>query len=232
LCGHLSLFLQLSPGSFREGLTCAWCRSPSRKRHVALVLRDALGHAELTAGGAVRAAGAEVLSTQTGDALSASLSGYAGFHTSDLVPGRELGSVLGPRSTCQDLERLTFEDGSFDVVLTEDVLEHVRRPDQAFAEIRRVLRPGGRHIFTIPYLVDRATVVRVDTTGDEDVHLLPPEYHGDPLRGQILAYRTFGTDLLAMLDDLGFGTSLHLAGRRESKAGVYDSIVFASTRSP
>ena len=43
---------------------------------------------------------------------------------------------------------------SFDLVLTSETLEHV--PDLAAAsrEIRRVLVPGGRHIFTIPLLPD------------------------------------------------------------------------------
>lgn len=232
LCGRVSAFLQLSPGSFREGLVCFWCRAPSRKRHVGLVVRDLLGPAERTAAGAVRAAHARVLTTQRGDALSQQLGDYELFQTSDLLPDVPLGSPLGTRSTCQDLERLTFGDGSFDLLLTEDVLEHVRRPEAAFQEIRRVLVPGGRHVFTVPYHVGRRTVVRIDTTGDHDVHLLPPEYHGDPVRGVILAYRTFGTDLLDLLDECGFDTELHLSGRREARAGVYDSIVFVSTRRP
>src|SRR6516165_8653414 len=51
---------------------------------------------------------------------------------------------------CENLEALTFSDGSFDIFITQDVLEHVFHPDKALAEITRVLRPGGIHIFTAP----------------------------------------------------------------------------------
>ena len=40
-------------------------------------------------------------------------------------------------------ERLPFEDASFDVVISNGVLNLVVDKDQAFSEIRRVLAPGG-----------------------------------------------------------------------------------------
>ena len=45
---------------------------------------------------------------------------------------------------------LPFKDGAFDVILSTDVLEHVREPKQVFAEASRVLRPGGLLIMTAP----------------------------------------------------------------------------------
>jgi glycosyltransferase involved in cell wall biosynthesis len=38
----------------------------------------------------------------------------------------------------------------YDVVVAADVLEHVRRPEQLLADARRVLRPGGRLLVSIP----------------------------------------------------------------------------------
>jgi hypothetical protein len=38
-------------------------------------------------------------------------------------------------SGSEDLEALTFPDESFDLVITQDVFEHVLRPAKAFAEI-------------------------------------------------------------------------------------------------
>lgn len=48
---------------------------------------------------------------------------------------------------------LPFESGSFDLVLSHAVIEHVAEPDRYLAECRRVLAPGGRlYLQTAPYL--------------------------------------------------------------------------------
>lgn len=73
------------------------------------------------------------------------------FAASDHHPGAALGTVVeGVRS--EDLTRLTYPDAGFDLVLTSETLEHVPDLDAALGEIRRVLAPGGRHIFTVPVL--------------------------------------------------------------------------------
>src|ERR1019366_2746057 len=52
---------------------------------------------------------------------------------------------------CENLEEQTFADASFDLVVTSDVFEHVLDPARAFSEIARTLRPGGAHVFTVPW---------------------------------------------------------------------------------
>ena len=47
-------------------------------------------------------------------------------------------------------ERLPFRDGTFDVVLLHEVLEHVDDDRQVVAEAWRVLRPGGRLVIFVP----------------------------------------------------------------------------------
>jgi SAM-dependent methyltransferase len=49
-----------------------------------------------------------------------------------------------------DAARLPFGSRMFDTVTMLDVLEHVRDDEGALAEVRRVLRPGGRYIFSVP----------------------------------------------------------------------------------
>jgi SAM-dependent methyltransferase len=49
-------------------------------------------------------------------------------------------------------EPLPFDDGSFDVVVFGEVIEHLFDPDSALDEIHRVLKPGGRLIVTTPNL--------------------------------------------------------------------------------
>jgi SAM-dependent methyltransferase len=59
---------------------------------------------------------------------------------------RRLG--IGPVQTLQaDAESLPFADESFDLVIGHAILHHLPDLDRAFAEFRRVLRPGGRIVF-------------------------------------------------------------------------------------
>jgi SAM-dependent methyltransferase len=49
-----------------------------------------------------------------------------------------------------DSEPLPCADASFDVVVFTEVMEHLRFPDRALAEIARVLAPQGRLIGSVP----------------------------------------------------------------------------------
>ena len=125
-----------------------------------------------------------------------------GYQVSRYTPDAQPGEVRdGVR--CEDLMRLSYPSDSFDLVITSDVFEHVREPRLGFAEVFRVLRPGGADIFTIPvdWPMRAHTVPRVDVSGDEDVLLLEPEYHGASL-----VYNDFGADVLDLLDEIGFDT--------------------------
>lgn len=84
---------------------------------------------------------------------------------------------------CENLDGLTFPDNSFDLFVTSDVFEHIMNPEKAFSEIARVLKPGGLHIFTMPWYPELA-VSRRRAREDEHgnlVHLEDPIYHGNPV---------------------------------------------------
>lgn len=49
-----------------------------------------------------------------------------------------------------DVEDLPFDSGSFGTVLCTEVIEHIPEPAAALAEFRRVLRPGGVLIGSVP----------------------------------------------------------------------------------
>jgi len=49
-----------------------------------------------------------------------------------------------------DAYRLPFPDASFDKVVAAEVLEHLPDDERAFAELERVLRPGGKIAITVP----------------------------------------------------------------------------------
>lgn len=49
-----------------------------------------------------------------------------------------------------DALHLPFDDASFDVVTMLDVLEHLSDDRRSLQEVRRVLRPGGAYVFSVP----------------------------------------------------------------------------------
>ena len=58
---------------------------------------------------------------------------------------------LGIETRWADLdEPLPFEDASFDVVVAGELLEHLRDPRRLVHEARRVLRPGGTFVASVP----------------------------------------------------------------------------------
>ena len=107
---------------------------------------------------------------------------------------------------CQDVQRLTFADAAFDLCTSTEVFEHVPDDARGFAEIRRVLRPGGVFVFTVPLAAAQRTVERARRIGGRVEHLLAPAYHDDRIRGRgrVLVYRDYGRDITARLRRAGF----------------------------
>lgn len=60
--------------------------------------------------------------------------------------------LLGDKVFRIEDDRLPFPDNHFDVVVSNQVFEHVPHLDRAFAEIARVLKPGGKLLALFPTL--------------------------------------------------------------------------------
>ncbi len=109
----------------------------------------------------------------------------------------------------EDVTQLTFDDGCLDVIVSNDVLEHVPQPTTSFQEMARVLRTGGALILTVPMDVtaDRS-VVRARMEKGRVHHLLDPVYHGNPVDAEqgSLVFTDFGWDIVHQLLGAGFAT--------------------------
>ena len=55
--------------------------------------------------------------------------------------------------TVGDIHALPYADATFDTVVSTQVLEHVTEPWRAAEETARILKPGGKCIFTMPFLI-------------------------------------------------------------------------------
>jgi SAM-dependent methyltransferase len=78
----------------------------------------------------------------------------AGFEVSacDQKPGLFEEPGIECRSV-DDSGRLPYDDGSFDLVTAVEVVEHIDGHRGFFGEVARVLRPGGRLVFTTPNIL-------------------------------------------------------------------------------
>jgi SAM-dependent methyltransferase len=90
-----------------------------------------------------------------------------------------------------DATRLPFADGTFDRVITSEVLEHIQADVDAIAEFVRVLKPGGTFAATVP------------TWFPEKVNwMLSDEYHAPKsVGGHVRIYSS--TELKAKLRSAG-----------------------------
>jgi len=193
LCGR-TMFIKIGPGEW--AVRCLRCRANVVAFAVVTALKQTVGTLE----------GKKVYELSSRGALFRYLRRRVpdlafSDYFDDVAPGAYLGAVQ-----CQDVQQLTYDDESFDVCTCTEVFEHVPDDHKGMAEVCRVLRPNGVFVFTVPLTTSPTTVERAELRDGAVVHLQPPEYHNDYLRGRrsILCFRTYGRDIVGRLRDAGF----------------------------
>lgn len=128
-----------------------------------------------------------------------------------------------------DLLSMPYEDGSFDVIICNHVLEHVDDDRLALREIARVLAPGGRAIVLSPIDQDLAETL-------EDPTITDPQERGrvfgqsDHLRryGRDFAERVaasgYTVETFSYIDELDPSTVARQGLRREARLFRKDDI--------
>ena len=185
--------------NFRERLQCPRCQLNTRQRFMAhLVIEEVRVraprprvylHEQVTPfyEWASRSLSAEVVGSE-----------YLG---PDVAGGAVINGVRH-----EDALALSFPDGAFDVIVSQDVFEHVPSIESAIDETARVLAPQGRFLLSVPFDPGAdATVQRARLVDGEVEHLLEPAVHGNPLSPEgSLVFYDHGWDLLDRLRHSGF----------------------------
>ena len=185
--------------NWRERLVCPGCRLNNRMRAVIHIFEQRYHPHE----------NSDIYITEQTTAL------YNWFKKSFLhVRGSEyLGDSVG-QGSCndkgmrnEDLTQLSFDNDEFDYILSFDVFEHIPNYKEALSECCRCLKPGGILYFSAPFVkTAEKNIVRASLSNTGEVtHVLPPEYHGNPLSSDgCLSFYQFGWEILDELQALGF----------------------------
>ena len=198
-CGAETTFVAEGP-YFRNTLKCIKCESIPRHRALMHVLSQYFPtwHS-LTVHES--SPGWDIVSQR----LARECRDYTASQYDPNIPSGEL--VEAPRMPCkwyqcENLEAQTFQDQSFDLVITQDVFEHVFHPDLAIREIARTLRPGGATLMTVPIVrKSKPSRRRAALVAGKVVNLIePPEFHGNPISGEgALVTIDWGFDVVGYL---------------------------------
>ena len=106
----------------------------------------------------------------------------------------------------ENIEVLSFPNNSLDLIVSNDVFEHVPNYLQGFQECCRVLRTGGVMIVAIPFHAERKeSVCRASLINGKFQYIHPPTFHGNPVsKDGSLVFTDFGWDLIKEIKMQGF----------------------------
>ena len=179
--------LMRTVGSDLSVYQCPACGCNDRDRHLWLYM-NAVGIAPQVRGARVLHLAPETHLERRLQALEP-----ADYVRGDLHPAK-------PGHVKLDAEHLPFDDGSFDLILCNHVLEHVGEPARALAEFRRVLGPKSLLIAQTPYAPLLAKTFELNEP-------VTPEF-AKYFYGQEDHVRLFGADITDYFHAAGFQGAL------------------------
>jgi len=215
VCGNITLIFSITE-NLRESCRCIRCMSNNRQRQLAYVLCKSLSNIKRKGMRCLKDIVADqsliIYNSEARGAIHNALSRMKNYICSEYYEPQYKSGEIVNGVLHEDLMNLSFKDASIDIVLSSDVLEHVPRPYDAHREIWRVLKPNGKHIFTVPFhqteFLDETRAVH-DENGELRI-IKEPQYHIDPLRPEgTLVYTNFSLQMLVEMRKIGFRTNLY-----------------------
>lgn len=198
--------------NFRESGNCAYCGASNRFRQIALAINGLISehisepviclNCSLS-----KVTSVSIYNTQCTGTFHTVLETFPGYYCSEYFGDiSKYGKyVNGVRN--EDLQKLTFANSMFDIVISSEVFEHIPRPYQAHDEVFRVLNHGGCHIFSVPFTPQK---LRDTNVADLDEYgkirwISEPMFHLDPIRKDgVPVFNIFGIEMMVKLCEMGF----------------------------
>jgi SAM-dependent methyltransferase len=233
VCGHFSIIKNIKTDLLiREYCNCIFCNSQNRQRQIAYILTRRLRVQSLKA--MTKRSEVCIFNTETSGALHKTLAKTMNYVSSEYLGSKYKSGQIINGIRHEDLQNLSFNDSSFDFLISADVFEHVPDPYKAHKEVFRVLKPGGRHIFTVPFyqeqILDEKRAILNET--NDTIFFKEPLYHNDPLNEKgVLVYNIFSLEMLVKLAEIGFTTNLYRL--HIPSAGIWgrNAVVFEAIKS-
>lgn len=214
VCNRIRKSYPFSPGeNLRNTVGCTCCGFTGRQRHLFDILQQQ----------------AELFQCKPSLAVFESITAFAhlirlhfpGALHSEFVdtccdmPGGSLATIKhsGEVVRHEDIMNTSYQDEFFDLVVHADVWEHIASIEAAANEARRILRPKGKMVFTMPlYDHMNATIVNAKYENGRFEWLGNPAYHGNPVDPENGApvYSFAGSDFFDVLYSHGFDVKLSL----------------------
>jgi len=194
--------------NYRERLICSHCRLNNRQRFMYVYLknmvRDRKGASRLFCYEQVTHFYRKLIAQLRN--IDVKGSEYLG---NDKTPGAIINNIRH-----EDALSMSFENELFDIIISNDIYEHVPDITKSLSEAYRCLKEGGFLIFSVPLFINEKTTHQRATINNEGklIHLLPDQYHGNPIsqKGSLVFY-DFGWDILDSCKDAGFNDSYMIA---------------------
>ncbi len=209
ICGGSGVFHKGTERSLRESYACPNCRFTLRWRDQASIILDefsrgqALSLNQLVAKGLLN--DVSIFEPALRGPFVQRFRNLPNYTQSYFWPELDLGEITPEGVRNEDLTNLTFEDDSFDLIISSDVMEHLYDIRAAFAETLRVLKPGGIHMFSIPndYPFPDITEPRVAMEDGKEIFIKPERYHNSGDGSKCLVYTDYGADITDLIAGLG-----------------------------